>query len=768
MKNLLSLIIFLLLFSCKNEEIEVSSTILAGNITELNIAIKNAEPGTVITMKDGVWKDTQLKFHGMGTKQKPIVLKSETAGGVTLEGQSVLKLSGEYLVVKDLYFKNGYTPDDAVIIFRNSKDSIAFNCRVTGTVIEDFTQPDRHRKDHWVEFYGQHNELDNCYIAGKSNEGPTVKVYLNGNEHINNYHKIHHNHFGPRPRKGGPKAETMQLGASNTSMTPSYTQVTNNLFEKCNGEVEIISSKSNFNNFSNNVFLESEGSVVTRHGNYATIDGNIFIANGNPYVGGIRVINTGHWITNNYFLGLTGKEFRGALAVMNGIPKSPLNRYNQVTDAVIAHNSWINCEQPIHFSVGVNLDQAAVLPPSEIRSARPERVIFANNLVYNDKHTSYPIKAYDSIDGVKFKNNLMISNQTMDSDRNDFKLKSVSNKLGKELFFTPPSSENDLYTGFGFERINFDLFGKSRLNNDAYVGAIVPPISDNKIAIDPKNYGATWFTAQGENKNPKIHPATTTPELLQAIEKSVSGDHISLKTGIYEISQSIIINKVLKMYSESNENPAVINFSNDGKSFILEPKGILKMNNLELKGTGTQTLFGTLDKEMSRAYGLELKNLKINNFKNVIDVSKGSFADEISLINVNVQNCDNGLLLNKETDDKGDYNVEFLTIKNSHFEKISNQVIDFYRGGYDESTIGGVFHLENTSFKNCGRNDKDEILINTRGIVNVTFENNKFANNYTKLIAVLWGAKGQEPINNEIVGQGKIKVVENIELKLVY
>jgi poly(beta-D-mannuronate) lyase len=231
--------------------------------------------------------------------------------------------------------------------------------------------------------------------------------------------------------------------------------------------------------------------VVTRHGNYATIDRNIFIAHGNPYVGDIPVINTGHRIINNYFLGLTSNELLGALAVMNGILKSPLNRYNQVTDAVIAHNSWINCEQPDHFSVGVNLNQAAVLPPSNKRSARPERVIFAINFVYNDKYTTAPIKAYDSINGVKFNNNLMISNQTMDSNRDDFKLKSVSNKLRKELFFTPPSAENDLYTGFGFERINFDLFGKSRLNNDAYVGAIVPPISENKMAIDPKNYATT-------------------------------------------------------------------------------------------------------------------------------------------------------------------------------------------------------------------------------------------------------------------------------------
>ena len=85
------------------------------------------------------------------------------------------------------------------------------------------------------------------------------------------------NHFGPRPRKGGPKSETIQIGDSYTSMTPSHVNVSNNLFEKCNGEVEIISSKSNFNEFRNNIFYESEGSLVMRHGNYCIIDGNFFI-----------------------------------------------------------------------------------------------------------------------------------------------------------------------------------------------------------------------------------------------------------------------------------------------------------------------------------------------------------------------------------------------------------------------------------------------------------------------------------------------------------
>jgi len=71
------------------------------------------------------------------------------------------------------------------------------------------------------------------------------------------------NHFGPRPVKGGPSGETIQLGDSYTSMSPSHTMVANNLFEECNGEVEVISSKTNFNVFKNNVFYKSEGSLVT-------------------------------------------------------------------------------------------------------------------------------------------------------------------------------------------------------------------------------------------------------------------------------------------------------------------------------------------------------------------------------------------------------------------------------------------------------------------------------------------------------------------------
>jgi poly(beta-D-mannuronate) lyase len=262
-------------------------------------------------------------------------------------GTSDLKLGGEYLVVDGLHFTNGQSPSEAVIDFGINQDTVANYTRIVNTVIIDFNKAQRNETDLWVLFKGRHNELDHCYIAGKSNRGPTVRVDLAGNNSIKNYHKITNNYFGPRPPKGGPSAETIQIGNSFTSMAPSYTLVANNFFDHCNGEVEVISSKTNFNEFRNNVFYKSEGSLVTRHGNYCIVDGNIFIGDENSeQIGGIRLIGTGHWVTNNYFYNLNGKTFRSPLAVMNGIPKSPLNRYLQVTDVVVANNSWINCVSP--------------------------------------------------------------------------------------------------------------------------------------------------------------------------------------------------------------------------------------------------------------------------------------------------------------------------------------------------------------------------------------------------------------------------------------
>ncbi|MBU2887110.1 DUF4957 domain-containing protein [Gilvimarinus agarilyticus] len=739
----------------------------AENAESLQKAIAKAQAGDNIILENGTYTDLEIVFSGEGTKDEPITLKAETNGKVFIEGESNLRLGGSYLNVEGLHFRNGYSADGPVVSFRIDSQRAAFHSKFTNSVIEEFTHKDREVKDTWVEFWGQHNELSNNYIAGKSNFGPTVMVQLKGNQHVNNHHQIINNHFGPRPRKGGPHGETMQIGDSSTSMTPSYTNVEGNLFDRCNGEVEIISSKSNFNQFKNNVFYKSEGSLVLRHGNYATIDGNVFIGGDSEFYGGIRVINTGHWITNNYFYKLSGEKFRAPIAVMNGIPKSPLNRYNQVTDVVLAYNSFVETPTPWYFSVGTNIDQSDVLPKSEIRSARPTRTIFANNLIYNSDKAEYPIYSYDKVDGVEFKNNISNhANKSEVQDRGVAKKRIEMTNIADYLM-VPTSNHSDTYHGFDFDKISTDLFGNSRADSNS-VGAVVSPVGQDVTLIDKSLYGTSWFNPEPEQAQAKTIPVTNSEDLVVSIQSANAGDIIELSAGTYKLTEAVDVTKALTLRSANSDNRATINVTAEGTAFTLHPSSHLHIDGVQLLGNQKQNAFTTLKKHMSKAYDLTISNSDVSNFANVLDVSRGSFADDILVTDSSFTNNQNGFLLNKETRNKGNYNVEFLTITGSTFDSIAQSVLDFHRGGYDESTIGGNLVFENNTVTNSGKMQQESMLIKNRGIVNVSLANNTFKDNPVKVIAVLWGEKGQKPENNEIKNSGEIKVVQNLKLELMY
>ncbi|WP_394749956.1 chondroitinase-B domain-containing protein [Spongiimicrobium salis] len=770
-KNFFLVSIVLFLLSCG--ENAVDSEIYVKDIAALNAAIAQAGPGDDIVMANGDWKDVEIRFKGFGNEKHPISLRAETPGKVRITGKSDLKLGGEYLVVSGLYFTEGASPSGAVIEFAINKDSLANHARVTNCVILDYNKAQRNQTDLWVQLKGRHNEVDHCYIAGKSNRGPTIRVDLEGNKSIKNYHKITNNYFGPRPPKGGPSAETIQLGNSFTSMAPSYTLVADNFFDRCNGEVEVISSKSNFNEFRNNVFYKSEGSLVTRHGNYCIVDGNYFIGDSHSeQIGGIRLIGTGHWVTNNYFYNLKGKVFRSPLAVMNGIPKSPLNRYIQVTDVVVAHNSWINCTSPWQFGVGSNVDQKDVLPASEIRSERPIRTIVANNLIYNEEQDQYPIIAHDSLDGISFKNNF-INNQKGDFEHDEvFSQKDFTLSILEDNILIPSNevSSFEVYQGFEFEQITADIFGSSRKATNS-IGAIsgTPAVKPN--LADVSKYGPDWYPVKStEKEESKIHSVKTVASLEKAIQEAENGDEIVLTAERYALESSLKIDKKLTIRSADGAEKVLIQFTGASKvpAFEMHPKGELTLQGIHLKGTKREYAFAPLKANMSSRYNLTVLDSEITDFDYVLKAYKYSFSEYIKFKSTLIKNCTNGLELSEETDDRGEYNAENLWVEHCKFENINKNVIDYYRGGYDESTVGGNLIVTHSTFAQCGAQEENGILLNTYGIINVHLSENVFQDNPVKLVARLWGAKNNTYANNEIKNSGALIVQENLPLKLLY
>lgn len=768
-KSLIVLGLAILMIAC-NGGIASNET-LVKNKAELDEAIANAQPGDNIVMANGNWQDVEIKFTGEGNERNPITIKAETPGKVIIGGVSDLKFGGKYLIVDGLHFKNGHSPSNAVIRFKLNDEMIAIHCKVINCVIEDFNKPSRDDDDVWVQFWGKHNALENSYIAGKTNRGPTVRVEIKGNESINNYHQIVGNHFGPRPPKGGPSAETIQIGDSYTSMSPSYTMIANNLFEECNGEVEIISSKTNFNEIRNNVFYMSEGSFVARHGNYCTIDGNYFIGDGiNENIGGVRIVNTGHWVTNNYFYNIIGENFRSPLAIMNGIPKSPLNRYNQVTDVVVAYNTYIDCKSPWQIGVGSNIDQTDVLPLSEIRSARPLRMLVANNLIFNEIGDDMPIVEHDKADGITFKSNV-INNQGVEFKSIEgvqtvaFDLK----KIADNIYTAAADLKVEPYKGFEFdEKITTDIFGYERVDNDK-IGAILSADAKDPMILDKSKYGAPWYSNVVEAKEAKILIVTDNVGDLEAkIAEASAGDIISLNSGTYNITNPLIINKAITI--QSKDEKVVLNYVGDTDTplFELHPKGYLTLSGVSLNGVNGQHAFASLKDNMYTHFGLTVLDSEISNFEYALKVYKESFAERITFKNTTITNCANGLVLSEEIDDRGDYNAEYVTIDNCYFNNVRSNVIDYYRGGHDESTIGGNLLVANSTFINCGAADKNGILLKTHGIINVDISNNTFQNNRVKHVALLWGAKNNTYSDNQITNSGTIKVEENLEMKMMY
>jgi poly(beta-D-mannuronate) lyase len=156
-------------------------------------------------------------------------------------------------------------------------------------------------------------------------------------------------------------------------MNDALTLVEHNLFEECNGEVEIISNKTCGNAFRYNTFLGCEGALTLRHGNRCTVAGNFFLGNGRRRTGGVRIIGEDHRVYNNYFANLTGEGSRAALSMMNGIPDSPLNGYFQVQRAIVAFNTFVDCRENFVLGLASDNPKGGTLPPKDCT--------IANNLI---------------------------------------------------------------------------------------------------------------------------------------------------------------------------------------------------------------------------------------------------------------------------------------------------------------------------------------------------------------------------------------------------
>ncbi|MGS2739205.1 chondroitinase-B domain-containing protein [Sinomicrobium sp. M5D2P17] len=752
MKNIYTCLFCILIFQCLH-----ATGIKVSTEEELNKAIKQAVPGDTIVMANKTWTNTEIRFFAEGEPGKQIVLKAETPGEVILSGMSRLMIAGKYLVVNGLWFRDGNTMGKPVISFRKNKEEVAFYSRVTNCAVTGYNPDDRSLQYQWVELWGQHNRVDHCTFQGKTNQGPVLIVGLKDNRiNLENHHRIDHNLFGHRPPLGSNGGETIRIGTSHTSLESSGTVVEENLFERCNGEVEIISSKSCDNIYRNNLFIESEGGLVLRHGNRCLVEGNIFFGNNKPHTGGVRVINEGHIVQNNLMMGLTGDGFRSPLVIMNGVPDGPLNRYNQVKDAVIQNNTFINCA-PLELCAGSD----------EERTLTPVNTIFANNLFYTEKQGDI-FRVLDDISGIAFSGNKVQgpgTTKTKGVDRVELQWKNLE-------IYPIPISDSLLTTTPSVRPVRTDLTGTVRTRVRA--GAVIPGNERVPVALRIKP-GVDWPVEKpsvktasevpGEYKVIEVAPGRNTLE--KAVKKATDHTVLQLSEGIYEIDKGMPVTSKLVIRGKGSAKTA-IRISKDGDVpnyfFRVQQGKSLTLDGVEIDaGRENPVKYGIISpvEPSSEAYRLKLNDVYLHGFTQetgaVFKAYKGTFADTIRITNSRIEDSHRGLNLSYEKEDKGKYNAEVIDIQNTLFKDLGQFALYYYRGGNDESTIGGQLLIDHSVFYNVDNNEKGRIL-RTRGIVYVTISNSVFAGSpEAKQAVVLQGSKNSM-VNTVIYNSGELKL----------
>ena len=438
---------------------------VASSAADIEFLNSHLRPGDSVVMTDGPWLDQPITFRASGTARKPVTLRADTPGKVILTGQSSLKVEGDYVVISGLWLRKGEKATDGILLAGN-------HCRLTDCAVTESTYK------FFVHLSGAESRMDHCCLAEKTSESPTLQIEVGSRP---NHHLIDYNYFAHRPPLGRNGGETMRVGYSWQSMSNSATTVEHNLFERCDGEIEIISNKSCGNTYRNNTFLDCSGMLTLRHGNGCLVENNFFIAHHKRGSGGIRVIGEDHTIINNYIDGVS----QGGIWITSGIENSPLKGYFRARNVLIAFNTIVDSRGPcLDLSAGFGTSQRTLLP---------EKITIANNL-FSVPNDGVLLKRQER-QSYKWFGNLTDFGVAPDAANSmgirlvDAKLRRANDGLWRPLPDSPVRSAAEGH----FPQVTTDFDGQPRKNRwDVGCDQISTAHITNR-PLTPHDVGPTWW-----------------------------------------------------------------------------------------------------------------------------------------------------------------------------------------------------------------------------------------------------------------------------------
>jgi hypothetical protein len=354
---------------------EAPSTVHSLKVTDSNTlksAIASIKAGDHIILANGNY--TLDSITAKGTSDSPIFIEAENNARAIITGGITVLDSCTNLTIKGIKFTGNQTID-----LKNSS-----YCRLTRNT---FSLTEGSSQLHWIRLQesSSHNRIDYNFFSNKTVNGNFIT--FSGINGISQYTNIDHNYFKTSIDKGLNGTEAIRIGVGAISKFSAFAIVEYNLFEDCDGDAEVISSKSCDNIIRYNTIINSIGSISLRQGARCEVNNNIILGNnkivGKATSGGIKVYGQDNFIHDNYIEKTTGKGARAALVIDSGdvdlVASAEDDIHPRVYRAKVYNNILYN--NAYGFLVG----------GSKYEKYSPKDCIFKNNIVQQDVNSCYDI-----------------------------------------------------------------------------------------------------------------------------------------------------------------------------------------------------------------------------------------------------------------------------------------------------------------------------------------------------------------------------------------
>ncbi len=287
--------------------------------------------------------------------------------------------------------------------------------------------------------------------------------------------------------------------------------------------------------------------------------------------------------------------------------------------------------------------------------------------------------------------------------------------------------------------------------------------------------GPSWYakdveeTAFGSGKI--INVKGNGDDLFDAVVAAQDGDVIVLAEGNYNVRKTLKINKTLTIKAKVKAKAkAVVTFER-GTLFEISDGGSLEVANLVIDGLNSpdsagNTLVRTQKWGMSQNYRFVMtnnvvKNLDINHSFHLFESGKGAFANLIELKGNTFSNITGDILrLDKEIEDLGIYNAEYVALSDNRFDNVSGALVKLYRGGSDESTFGPHLNMSNNQLNaiGAGKRNKTKASLYLHGVQVTNLNDNTLTNSAPIIVEHTVGEPKTSIVNNQL--SQKVSVVE--------